>query len=202
MPLERSTGESVRSHTSEPVLSFVQCLRFSLVVEATAYIVAWQPTKAVKLRQQPLRCMSNEYIAWRVSLAGRALSTRIERGLASHGIGRGEYRVLFGLYNEEGVSQATLAEEHHLDKGVIARVVRRLEEKGYVERRPDPKDKRRKLLYLTDKAEDLRHEVSDLKAIIETEMTQGLTDKERAALIDGLRIVSENLGVDTTEGNE
>lgn len=33
-------------------------------------------------------------------------------------------------------------------------------------------------------------------------MTQGLTDEERAALIDGLRIVSENLGVDTTEGDE
>ena len=75
---------------------------------AVPSIVTWQPTEAVKLRQQPLRCMNNESIVWCVSLAGRALSTRIERGLASHGIGREEYRVLFGLYNEEVVSRRPL----------------------------------------------------------------------------------------------
>jgi DNA-binding MarR family transcriptional regulator len=139
--------------------------------------------------------MSDESIAPYVSLAGRALSARVERELAPHGIGRGEYRVLFALYNEEGVSQTTLADRHHLDKGVIARVVRRLEEKGYVERRPDPDDKRRKLLYLTEDAERLRSEVSDLQATVDTEITQGLTDEEARALTEGLQTVCENLGV-------
>ncbi|PSP44415.1 MarR family transcriptional regulator [Halobacteriales archaeon QH_6_64_20] len=142
--------------------------------------------------------MSNGSIAWHVSLAGRALSTRIEQGLAPHGIGRGEYRVLSALYNEEGVSQTTLADDHHLDKGVIARVVRRLEEKGYVERRPDPEDKRRKLLYLTEEAEGLRAEVGDLKATVDAEIADGLSDEEVGTLIDGLETVCENLGIATS----
>jgi DNA-binding MarR family transcriptional regulator len=139
--------------------------------------------------------MDNEPIARHVSLAGRALSTRIEQGLAPYGIGRGEYRVLFALCNEEGVSQTTLADEHHLDKGVIARVVRRLEEKGYVERRPDPEDRRRKLLYLTDEAEELRSEVGDLKATVDAEIAQGLSEEEAGTLTDGLRTICANLGV-------
>lgn len=140
--------------------------------------------------------MEGVSVARNVSLAGRALSARIERGLAPHGIGRGEYRVLFALYSEEGVPQKTLAERHHLHKGVIAHVVRRLEEKGYVERRTDPTDKRRKLLFLTEKAEDIRPEIEELKATVDAEVVDGLSDEEIRALESGLQTVSANLGVD------
>jgi DNA-binding MarR family transcriptional regulator len=140
--------------------------------------------------------MHNEPVAWHVSLAGRALSTRIERGLSAHGIGRGEYRVLFALYSEEGLTQAELVERHHLDKGAVARVVGRLVEKGYVKRHPDPEDNRRKLLFLTDDGEALRTEVNEVKDAIDAELTRGLTDGETAALREGLATVIENLGID------
>ncbi|WP_231189036.1 MarR family transcriptional regulator [Haladaptatus sp. DYF46] len=140
--------------------------------------------------------MTDTEIAPKISLAGRALSVRIERGLEPYGIGRGEYRVLFALYNEEGISQTTIVERHHLNKGVIARVVRRLEEKGYVECHPDPDDKRRKLLYLTDDAEAIRSEIEDLKTTIDAELVEGLSDDEIATLAKGLQVATENLGVD------
>lgn len=143
--------------------------------------------------------MNDESVARRVSLAGRALSTRIERGLAPHGIGRGEYRLLFALYDDEGRSQTEVAEQYRLNKGVITRVVGRLEEKGYVERRSDPEDGRRKLLYLTDEAEALRSEVRGLQTTVERELTRGLSEEETRALADGLQTVIENLGVDVNE---
>lgn len=79
---------------------------------------------------------------------------------------------------------------------MIAHVVRRLEEKGYVERRTDPADKRRKLLFLAEKAEDVRPEIEELKATVDAEVVDGLTDEESRALESGLRTVSANLGVD------
>lgn len=137
--------------------------------------------------------MGDEHLARLVSLAGRALSARIVAELEEHGIGRGEYRVLFALCEREGVSQTDLCERHRLDKGALARVVARLEERGYVERRPDPDDGRRKLLYLTDAGEALRPEIEDLKARIDRELTAGFSEAEREAFAESLERACRNL---------
>lgn len=54
----------------------------------------------------------------------------------------------------------------------------RLEERGYVERRPDPEDGRRKRLYLTDAGEALRPEIEALKERIDREITAGFSEAE------------------------
>lgn len=138
--------------------------------------------------------MNHDGLAWHVSLAGRALSTRIQSRLSEYGLGRGEYRVLFALYDEEGLTQTDLVARHHLDKSVVARVTQQLEEKGYVERRPDPKDRRRKRLFLTAEGETLREDVQAVKNAVNTEMTYGLDDEEIDSLVAGLRTVARNLG--------
>lgn len=138
--------------------------------------------------------MSNDRLAGYLSLAGRALSSRVAAGLEQYDLSRGEYRILFALYRESGVSASTLSEEHHLDKGVVTRVVTSLEEKGFVERRPDPEDGRRKLLHLTARSEALRPDVEALKADIDAELTAGLSDAEVEQLVTGLRTVCANLG--------
>lgn len=140
--------------------------------------------------------MTHDELAWHVSLAGRALSSRIQDRLSEHGLGHGEYRILFALYDEEGLTQTDLVARHHLDKSVVARVTDRLEEKGYVERRPDPDDGRRKRLVLTPKAEALHDDVRAIKDAVEVEMTQGLDDAEVDALVTGLRTVARNLGAE------
>lgn len=139
---------------------------------------------------------TDERLAWHVSLAGRALSARIQRRLAEYGLGHGEYRVLFALYEEEGLTQTDIVERHHLDKSVVARVTSRLEGKGYVERRPDPEDGRRKRLFLTPAAEELRPAVREIKEEVNAELTRGLDEKEVESLVDGLRTVAGNLGAE------
>ena len=137
--------------------------------------------------------MSNDRLAGYLSMAGRALSSRVASELAAYDISRGEYRLLFALYHEEGVSQTALSERHHLDKGVVTRVITRLEEKGFVERRPDPDDARRNRLYLTARSEALRADVEAVKQRVDDEVTAGMSDAEVDALVAGLTKVLENL---------
>lgn len=137
--------------------------------------------------------MSNEPIPRQISLAARLLNARIKTELAEYELGRGEYRVLFALCREEGISQNKLCEQFHLDKGVVTRVVDRLEEKGFVERRSDPADKRRNLLYLTTNAEEIRSEIAELKQAIDAEITAGLSAEEVESLSRGLLVVCQNL---------
>lgn len=140
--------------------------------------------------------MNHEGLAWHVSLAGRALSARIQDRLSEYGLGRGEYRVLFALYDEEGLTQSDLAARHHLDKSVVARVARQLEGKGYVDRRPDPEDRRRKRLFLTPEAEGLREDIREVKDAVNAEMTRELDETEVETLVAGLESVARNLGAE------
>ena len=57
------------------------------------------------------------------------------------------------LWSEQGISQQTLAERTAKDKACLTSLMTNLERKGYVCRHEDPKDRRNKLVYLTDKGE-------------------------------------------------
>ncbi|HJG78412.1 MarR family winged helix-turn-helix transcriptional regulator [Phocaeicola barnesiae] len=57
------------------------------------------------------------------------------------------------LWNEQGISQQVLAERTAKDKACLTSLMTNLERKGYVCRREDPKDRRNKLVYLTDEGE-------------------------------------------------
>lgn len=143
--------------------------------------------------------MSNESISESICLAGRTISTRIARELSDCEISRGEYRILSSLYQKEGISQTDLSDQYHLDKGVITRVVKRLEEKGFIERRRNSTDQRRKLLYLTPKSKEIHQDVTALKRTLSEEITAGLTDEEIETLVDSLQTVNENLGAGSIE---
>lgn len=88
------------------------------------------------------------------------------------GIGTAEFDFIHYVRHHPGVTQLQVREELKMDKGAAARRTSRLEEKGYLIRKPNPDDGRSTLLYPTDKANDLK----DSKASIETTFYEFLLD--------------------------
>lgn len=68
---------------------------------------------------------------------------------------RAQWRALKWIHGTHGLSQARLAEELDLEAIAVGRVIDRLEIAGFVERRPDPADRRRWLLYPAPKADEV-----------------------------------------------
>lgn len=62
-------------------------------------------------------------------------------------------QVMSCLWMEQGISQQVLAERISKDKACLTNLMTNLERKGYVCRRENPKDRRNKLVYLTDEGE-------------------------------------------------
>lgn len=62
-------------------------------------------------------------------------------------------QVMSCLWNEQGISQQTLAERIAKDKACMTGLMLNLERKGYVCRHEDPSDRRNKLVFLTDEGE-------------------------------------------------
>jgi len=63
------------------------------------------------------------------------------------------------LQNREGITQEELTSIVCVDKAATARAVRSLEEKGYLLRIQDEKDKRQNRVYPTEKAKQIGQEV-------------------------------------------
>lgn len=63
-------------------------------------------------------------------------------------------QIMSCLWSEQGISQQTLAARTAKDKACLTNLMLNLERKGYVCRHEDPKDRRNKLVYLTEKGEE------------------------------------------------
>ncbi|WP_434599948.1 MarR family winged helix-turn-helix transcriptional regulator [Streptomyces sp. A5-4] len=87
---------------------------------------------------------------------GRALMAAERPVLDAHGLTMWAYAVLSHLDEAPLRTQTALAEAIHADKTRIIAVLDDLESRGLLTRRPDPKDRRARLLSLTPEGRQLR----------------------------------------------
>ncbi len=125
--------------------------------------------------------------------AARLYGKRFDQKARAFGLSRAQCRVLFRLAVNEGTNQARLAELLELEPISIARMVDRMEQAGWVERRPDPADKRARLLYLTTKAKPIFERIVALGAETRGEALTGISQADCDRIIDLLTQVRRNL---------
>ncbi len=87
-----------------------------------------------------------------ITLLSRNIQQELKNVVEPFGITVGEEPYFMELIYEEGITQEELTRRVNVDKAATARVVKSLEEKGLLIRKPDENDKRSKRLYLTDNA--------------------------------------------------
>lgn len=103
------------------------------------------------------------------------------RTMRETGVGTAEIDLIHALRHNPGCTQAALAELLHADKAAIARRTKNLEAKGYLVRRDAPNDRRSQLLYLTEKAENLKSSKAEIEAAFYEYLMNTLTKEEAAA---------------------
>ena len=123
----------------------------------------------------------------------RLMRKSFDRRASVIGLTRSQWRVLAHLSRNEGVKQAGLAEILEIKPITLARLLDRLGANGWVERRPDPNDKRARRLFLTDKARPILVELREVALSVREEALSGFDAAEQDRLIDQLRAVKENL---------
>jgi MarR family transcriptional regulator, transcriptional regulator for hemolysin len=116
-----------------------------------------------------------------------------QRALLFLGLTRSQCRILGYLARYEGINQAGLADLLEIKPMTLLRQIDRMEEDGWIERRPDPADRRARRLVLTEKARPLLACILDLSTEIRREAFTDLSDEEGRRLIDLLRRVHGNL---------
>jgi DNA-binding MarR family transcriptional regulator len=123
----------------------------------------------------------------------RLMRRDFERRSRSSGLTRAQWAVLAYLARSEGSSQAALAEMLDIEPITLVRLLDRLEEAGWVERRADPDDRRVRRLFLTETARPLMDQFQEIAAATREAALFGLSEEERRQVTDLLMKVRSNL---------
>jgi len=110
------------------------------------------------------------------------LERRLGAGLGGGGLSLSQFDVLATLYHGEGITQQELAERLLVTKGNIVGLLDRV--CAWVERRPDPNDRRANRLYLTPAGRKLMAKVLPGHLAAVREVMGGLSAAELEALND------------------
>ena len=138
--------------------------------------------------------MKDSSIGKYLSITHRAHTSLVDKKFKEKfNLSHGQVFILINIYRDEGIYQHRLCEEYNLDKSGVGRILKKLEEKNLVKRKSDPDDKRRKLIFLTDKAKEMKSEFKKLLKEIEEQMRQGLTEEEIKTVTNILKKIYNNL---------
>ncbi|MFA4860452.1 MarR family winged helix-turn-helix transcriptional regulator [Methanoregula sp.] len=125
-----------------------------------------------------------------VSIINRGKFIFLNDRLRRLDLSAGQFPVLMLLYKEQNITQETLVRHYHLDKGTIARAVKKLEAAGYIRRIVDPTNRRAVRLFLTEKGEQV---IPYLKEI-HTEWNEQVFTGLSAGEIDTIRNLMHRIG--------
>ncbi len=119
----------------------------------------------------------------------------VARALDNASLSLSDYDMIHTVRHRPGVTQDELRRLYCQDKSTIARRAARLEREGYIQRRPDPEDGRRKRLYVTDKGDALREAKTEAESFYFAWLTAELPGEELdvlCRLLDRLQLRSRD----------
>jgi DNA-binding MarR family transcriptional regulator len=109
---------------------------------------------------------------------------------------RAQWVILARLERQPGLTQNEMAAIVEVEPITIARLVDRLEVRGLVVRKADPRDRRVWRLHLTPAAAPILREISKYRAEINEVITAGMSPAIQKALKDGLTQMKVNLAAE------
>ena len=125
----------------------------------------------------------------------RLLLAEMDRRTSEAGIEltSGERRTLAHAARAGAVRQNVLAERMGLEAMTLSAYLDRLEAAGLVERRPDPTDRRAKIVHLTEAAGSILKATVPISAGIHADASREISPEEWDRLLELLRQVRETL---------
>lgn len=133
----------------------------------------------------------HESLGLLLRLAHQQWTLAVDTRLAEEGFDdiKPHYANIFTFVPQEGIQVSQLTELAHVRKQSMTQTVEELEKLGYVERRPDPSDKRGKLVFLTERGRKVSPIARAAGRLVDQRWAELTSPEEIEALRRALRSV-------------
>jgi len=101
--------------------------------------------------------------------------------------------ILYLIHTQGGAYIKDIADQSYKDKSTVSNIINQLEKKGYVEKRPDPKDGRRVKVHLTQGSEEHIDAMSDISVTFRAKLFENMSNEEQGILFLLLDKIGKNV---------
>ena len=113
-----------------------------------------------------------------ISILDRLMKMYYDHGLSDFEIGWGQQFYVEYLYDNAGASAQDMVNFIQVDKATLTKVIKKLNEIGYITIKADEKDKRIKHLYLTDKAIPAAKRIKEIHSSFYKALCSGISQQD------------------------
>ncbi len=135
----------------------------------------------------------NESIGRLIYKTSHILRNYAENLLSPYGLTVEQFHLLKQTSMQEGLSQSELCQIVEKKPANITRILDRLEKKKWLERRPNPLDRRSSLVFLTEEGERIIDEVSTLFESYSGWFVEGISEDEERLFRSVLKKINNNI---------
>jgi DNA-binding MarR family transcriptional regulator len=119
--------------------------------------------------------------------------TKADQSMDQIGLYRGQALLLMTLSQQDGMTHSEIAEKLGISPAAATKVIKRMEQAQYLQRRADPADERISRVYLLDKGRALIDEINAAFAKLDRTTFGGLPQPELERLLNLLKRMQANL---------
>jgi DNA-binding MarR family transcriptional regulator len=123
----------------------------------------------------------------------RLVRAYADKEAARFGITRAQWAVLAKVERSEGMKQSELAEQMEMQPITLTRLVDKLCDNGWIERRGDETDRRVNRLYLRKVGRQLLGKLSGLRSELTSTAIEGINPADAHRLLGQLEQIKENV---------
>lgn len=124
----------------------------------------------------------------------RLFGTRMRKAADEAGIPSGYRYMLMYLAHHDGISQLELAKRLHITAPTVSVTLHKMEQDGYITRRPDKHDQRQMLVFLTDTGKETEKIIHEKATETEELSLLGFSEEEKKIIKEYLLRMYQNLG--------
>jgi MarR family transcriptional regulator for hemolysin len=123
----------------------------------------------------------------------RLVRAYADRAAARFGITRAQWAVLAKIERSEGMKQTELAEQMEMQPITLTRLIDKLCDSGWIERRGDESDRRVNRLYLRRAGRQLLGKLSGLRSELTATALDGISPVDAQRLLSQMEAIKENV---------
>jgi len=123
----------------------------------------------------------------------RLVRAYADKEAARYGITRAQWAVLAKVERSEGMKQTELAEQMEMQPITLTRLIDKLCDHGWIERRGDETDRRVNRLYLRKAGRQLLGKLSGLRSELTATALEGISPADSHRMLTQLELIKENV---------
>lgn len=131
-------------------------------------------------------------IAFAISIASKSMADSFNNVVAKYGVTRSQCVAMYYISKAETINQKELAQNMHIRESTMTGLLDRLERDGFIERKVDTDDMRKKSIFLSQKGRSKLDKIEEMSMDFIDHAVEGISEEDQDKFYQLMKMMVES----------